>query len=213
MIQGGADFAILMASGFSRRFGGQNKLLIPFRGKPLARHTLDLVCGMDYFDGIFFVTADERVAALAAGLSVVPVPNRAPEKGRRESVRLGIEAAAAILAREGPEKAAHARYLFFPCDQPLLDAETVNRILETAGKTEPKSPRIVEPCFQGKPGNPCLFSAHFRRELISLGENESPRIVKARHPEALIRVEVSGPLALADIDFSETVEQLEKAST
>ncbi|MDR2159652.1 MAG: hypothetical protein LBP23_06260, partial [Treponema sp.] len=35
-----------MASGFSRRFAPENKLLVPFRGKPLARHTLDLVLGM-----------------------------------------------------------------------------------------------------------------------------------------------------------------------
>jgi CTP:molybdopterin cytidylyltransferase MocA len=45
--------AILMASGFSRRFGSANKLLATFRGKPLARHTLELACALDVFNRVF----------------------------------------------------------------------------------------------------------------------------------------------------------------
>ena len=48
-------FAILMASGFSRRFGDENKLLVPFRDKPLARHTLDLVLSVRVWERVFFV--------------------------------------------------------------------------------------------------------------------------------------------------------------
>jgi CTP:molybdopterin cytidylyltransferase MocA len=187
-------FAILMASGFSRRFGRENKLLFPFRGRPMARHTLDLVCEMNCFSGVFFVAADDRVAALAEGLPAAVIRNAAPERGQRESIRLGVEAA----ARDFPLDAGY--YIFFPCDQPLLDRATVRLVLDARGPG-----RIVEPRFRGRPGNPCLFSAAFRDELLSLGDGEHPRNIKARHPEAITAVEAANPLALDDIDGPEEI--------
>jgi molybdenum cofactor cytidylyltransferase len=196
-------FAILMASGFSRRFGSENKLLVPFRGKALARHTLDLVCGMDCFREIIFVAADERTAALAGGLPSRLVRNTAPERGQRESIRLGVEAAGAGAA---------SWYLFFPCDQPLLDAAVIRLILDAR-----RPGCIVQPCYRGKPGNPALFSGVFRRELLSLGRGERGRDLIRRHPESLVRVEIAEALfprsfpcsPLTDVDDPETLSRLE----
>ncbi|MDR1803319.1 MAG: nucleotidyltransferase family protein [Treponema sp.] len=183
--------AILMASGFSERFGGQNKLLVDFRGKPLAHYTLELAAGMRFPGGIFFIASSGEVAALASDFDIVRViKNTAPEKGLRESVRLGVEAAGTE-----PEY-----YLFFPCDQPFLDAVTVRRVLDAR-----ESGCIVEPHYGGRPGNPCLFSAAFREELLSLNEGETPRLIKTRYPQALRGVEISNPLALEDIDDEETL--------
>jgi molybdenum cofactor cytidylyltransferase len=207
-------FAVLMASGFSKRFGGGNKLLVPFRGKPLARYTLELVCAMDCFCGIFLVYADEQVAALAEGLPVTPIRNTAPENGQRESVRLGVEAADAVLAgsREPARAelpAEDAYYLFLPCDQPLLDADTLRRILDAR-----RSGYIVEPRFHQQSGGPAcrgspgLFSAAFRTELLSLKEGEQPRIIKSRHPELIIPAAITNSLALTDIDEPEDLPRL-----
>ncbi|MCL1993977.1 MAG: nucleotidyltransferase family protein [Spirochaetes bacterium] len=185
--------AILMASGFSKRFGEGNKLLAPFRGKPLARHTLELVSQIHFPGGIFFIAANDNVAALAAGLPAVTViRNRNPEKGLRESVRLGVEAAPA---------AAH--YLFFPCDQPLLDIATVKLVMAAA-----RQGCIVEPRHRGRPGNPCLFCASFREALLSLEEGQSPRGIKAASPGAVIPVEAQNPLALEDADTEESLARL-----
>ena len=186
--------AILLASGFSKRFGEQNKLLVPFRGKALARHTLELTAGLDFSGGIFFVTASDDVTALASDLCKIKViRNTSPEKGRRESVRLGVEAAGTDAGY----------YLFFTCDQPFLDSETVQSILDAR---QPGC--IVEPRYQGRPGNPCLFSSSFREELLSLVENETPRLIKKRHPEAIIGVEVRDALVLEDIDDEAALERL-----
>jgi len=194
MDSSGSVAAILMASGFSERFGKENKLLAPVRGKPMALYTLELVSTIKFSGGIFFVAASEEVAALAvvpslaqprAGSEIKVIKNNAPDKGLRESVRLGVEAAG--------KDAAY--YLFFPCDMPFLDADTVQGVLNAR-----QSGFIVEPRFHGKPGNPCLFSAHFRDELLSLEEGETPRIIKERHPEAVIGFDVKTPQILDDID-------------
>jgi len=187
-----------MASGFSERFKGRNKLLLPFRGKPLAGYNLDLVSSMEFPGGIFFIAARDDVAALAANFpGVTVVKNNAPDRGLRESIRLGLEAA-------GP---GAAYYLFFPCDMPFLNAGAIQDILNARQRG-----CIVEPCYRGVPGNPCLFSSVFREELLSLKEGETPRLIKERHPEALIRVEVSDSLVLEDIDNEETLRRLENFS-
>ena len=191
-------FAILMAAGFSRRFGGQNKLLAPFRGKPLARHTLELVCGMGCFEKVFFVYADEAVAALADGFEVTSVYNPAPEKGQGESARLGLTAAAQSARDYEPEY-----YMFFPCDQPLLDQDTVRLLLDAAHPGH-----IIEPVCPGGNHSPSLFSASFLDELLSLKQGEYPRLLKARYPQSVITVEIANPSLLADIDTVEDLQQL-----
>jgi molybdenum cofactor cytidylyltransferase len=223
---GGADriYAILMASGFSRRFGEGNKLLAPFRGKALARHTLDLVCGPDFslncFYRIFFVAAEDAVLALAEGLTLTTVRNEHPERGQRESIRLGLRAAGiedpegsktngGVVDRGGPAK-TEEYYLFFPCDQPLLDAATVRRIVEAR-----RPGCIVQPRYRGEPGNPVLFSGIFREELLSLAPGERGRNVIDRHRESLIKLELTeSPCPppqnlLTDIDDSQTLAALE----
>jgi len=188
--------AILMASGFSKRFGGKNKLLIPFRGKLLARYTLELAAAMDFRGGVFFVAARDDVAALAFDLpGVTVIKNSEPGNGPRECVRLGLEAA-------GP---GAEYYLFFPCDMPFLDAGTVQAILDVR-----RHGCIVEPCYRGRPGNPCLFSAFFREELLSLKENETPRLIKERYSKAIISLEAVNPLILEDLDDEETLVRFEK---
>ena len=206
--------AILLASGFSKRFGEQNKLLFSFRGKPLARYTLELASAMDFSGGIFFVAACDEVAALASDLrNVNVIKNGAPEKGLRESVRLGVEAAdtayAATKDAASVSDTCIESYLFFPCDQPFLDVATVRLIIDERVKTGGMG-CIVEPRYKGRPGDPCLFSRDFREELLSLKEGETPRLIKSRHPEALRGVEVLNPLVLEDIDDEESLERLSK---
>lgn len=184
--------AVLMASGFSERFGAQDKLVSCFRGKALARHTLELVCRASAFFGeLFFVAASEAVRELVRGLPVRVIWNEHPERGQAESIRLGVNASGAEY------------YGFFPCDQPLLDAETVGRL---AAACRPGC--IVEPAFQGIPGTPTFFSCTFRAELLGLQPGESGRVIKRRHPEAVITVPLSRPEPLFDVDTPEMLEAL-----
>jgi molybdenum cofactor cytidylyltransferase len=214
-----------MAAGFSKRFGEQNKLLATFRGKPLARHTLDLVCGLDCFSRIVFVAAEDAVLALAGGLPVTAARNEHPERGQRESIRLGLEAALAgngspggAASGKNPPRAgmdpAAEYYVFFPCDQPLLDATVVSRMLEAR-----RPGYIALPCYRGEPGSPVLFSGAFREELLALGGEEQGRDIIRRRPERLIRVEIPEPPVSQspryspriDIDAPRTLAQIELA--
>ncbi|MDR0377500.1 MAG: nucleotidyltransferase family protein [Spirochaetaceae bacterium] len=204
-----ALFAILLASGFSRRFGDENKLLVPFQGMPLARHTLDLVLSMKVWRGVFFVCADGRVAALASeaaapdGPPLEVIRNNAPEKGRRESVRLGVAAALQAASCPAPSGAGNAYYAFFPCDQPFLNAATVQRVLDAR-----RPGCIAEARFHGKPGNPAVFSDFFRNELLTLEEGETPKHIKHRHSGRIIPVELPSARPLLDIDSRQDLRDM-----
>ncbi|MDR0885025.1 MAG: nucleotidyltransferase family protein [Clostridiales Family XIII bacterium] len=178
--------AILMASGFSRRFGEEDKLLHLFRGKPLAVHTLELVSRMPEFDSIYFISASDAVAQLAEDFPVIRIHNDNPRRGSRESIRLGVQASSA------------EQFCFFPCDQPFLDACTVHNILSHAAKD-----RIVCPTLDGIPNSPSVFSARFREELLTIPAGEQGRSIRKNHPESLIFVPITNPHLLADIDTLE----------
>jgi CTP:molybdopterin cytidylyltransferase MocA len=183
--------AILMASGFSHRFGSENKLLQPFRGLPLALYTLKLVCRMPEFSRALFVAASGEVADLALGFPVTVIHNSAPERGLCESIRLGVQASDADY------------YCFLPCDQPLLDESVLRKLLRHAGPGT-----ITEPVVDGKRRSPSVFSAVFRDELLSLPNEAGGARVKERHGEAVVTVEFGDARFFTDIDTLEDWKRL-----
>ncbi|MFN3171897.1 MAG: nucleotidyltransferase family protein [Hyphomicrobiales bacterium] len=60
---------LLLAAGHSRRFGEDNKLLAPYRGRPLVSHAADAMreAGLDY---LIATVSDERVADLLEGFDL-----------------------------------------------------------------------------------------------------------------------------------------------
>lgn len=188
--------AILMASGFSHRFGAENKLLARFRGQPLAAHTLATVCGCGAFNSVYFVCAEPAVAALAWDYPVHLLHNSAPEHGQSESIRLGVAAAEADF------------YVFFPCDQPLLRGETLAALLKAA-----KPGRITVPILHGRQTTPAVFSGSFRAQLLALAPGQNARSIKQAYPNLVDAIAVPYPESLADADTPEALLALEHAGT
>lgn len=183
--------AIVMASGLSRRMG-KNKLLLPYRGKPIAAYTLDLVKGLDLKERIL-VTAYDEVAALGKERGFQVVINDENEEGKAASIRKGLDAA---------EDADG--YLFFVADQPLLKKETVEKMLRLFEKEN----RIIAPVYRGRKGNPVLFPAGFKEELSGLtGDEGGSKIVKR---ESYLPLEIDNPRELEDIDTVESYERLKR---
>ena len=183
---------ILMASGLSKRFGVQNKLLASFHGEPLALHALRLACATQGIHQVLCVWADPAVAALAKGLPLTLLHNPHPQRGQRESIRLGVAASQAEY------------YLFLPCDQPFLQPADLHALLAAR-----QPGKIAVPTHKGKTGSPALFSSAFREELLTLEAHQHARTIKTRHPKALLSVELPNEWALVDIDTPEELHRLQ----
>ena len=117
---------ILLAAGSSRRFGG-NKLLAPWRGRPLYRyglHTLAAVCAARADAALLVVTNTPAIAQAAAACGAHAVPSPHSAQGQSASIRAGLDAAGPLAPGDF--------LLFAVADQPLLRAATVHRLLDLA---------------------------------------------------------------------------------
>lgn len=185
--------AIILAAGFSRRMEGKDKLLLPFRGKALLTHTLQLVAGLPFARRLL-VSTPNRLDIVELPDNMHAVLNFHPERGQSESVRLGVEAAPATGA-----------YLFFTGDQPLLNAKAIRPLLEQADDCH-----IIYPQVVGRPASPTLFPARFRGDLLALSGDTGGRAVRAAHPDACRPVEVHNQDGFYDIDTEEDYHRLLK---
>lgn len=180
---------VIMASGLGKRFGG-NKLMADFRGRPMIQRALDATEGL--FTRRVVVTRHESVAELCREQNVEVVLHDLPN--RNDTVRLGLEALGDLDC-----------CMFLPGDQPLLRRETVALLLENR-KENPNS--ILRPVYEDMEGSPVLFPSWAFPELKNLPEGKGGNVVIKNHPHDIIRISVSDPFELADVDTRETLALL-----
>ncbi|MBV8880559.1 MAG: molybdenum cofactor guanylyltransferase [Planctomycetaceae bacterium] len=120
----------ILAGGASRRMG-RNKALLPFRGKPLLRHQLDLLTPL--FPEIL-LSANDPAPYSPFGLRIVP---------DLFAERCSLSGIHALL------KAATAPRVFVvACDLPFLNPDLIRKLLELPGDVDvvvPKSDEGLEP--------------------------------------------------------------------
>lgn len=181
--------AVLMASGFSRRFGA-NKLLERVDGIPMIQRAMAAVPAR-LFQRALVVSACSEILSLAQAEGYLPLFNPGAAEGQSASIRLGLSE---LLDMDG--------VLFSVCDQPWLRRESVERLME-GFCASPDC--ICALSWQGKRGNPVIFPAAFFPELLALtGDRGGGRVIQA-HPERLRLVEVRDGRELQDIDTPENL--------
>ena len=176
--------AILLASGYGRRYGS-NKLLDTWEGVPLYRRALKAL-PLDRLDRAVVVSQYGEVLAEAGRLGCLPVLNCHPWEGVSASIRLGLLAA---------KDAGGA--LFAVCDQPWLTRDSVSR-LAAAFRRRPDSIHALG--WEGERGNPVIFPARLFPELAALRGDRGGGTVIARHPELLRLTRAASPRELEDAD-------------
>ena len=180
---------VIMAAGNAVRFG-ENKLAALFRGKPLIWHALEAV--PSDLEAVV-VTQYPEVEAMAAEFGFACLKNSHPHWGISYTIRLGT---------------THLSHcdgiLYLVSDQPLLQRESVQRVVE-AWKAHPDC--IVGAAHDGKRGNPNLFPKRFFSELMALEEDHGGNTVIRRHAEALLTVEVPKN-QLTDVDTPTALQDL-----
>lgn len=178
---------ILMASGYSRRMG-RNKLLLPFRGKPLFRHGLEAACA-SRLDHCIVITNQPEIMGFCQSSGIRYIENNLASEGQSASIRLG--------AAHAP---AGSSYMFLPADQPFLSPDIINRLI-SAGKESPGS--IIIPKYNGISGSPAVFPHALKAELCALSGGARGSKVIREHSGLLRFIHFEEDLPLADIDTPE----------
>ncbi len=182
--------AIVLAAGFSNRYGSLKLCAALDNGKTVYEQTLANIHAA--VPDILVVTRPELTARLPKTAARLVSFDHA-ERG------MGATLAFAIKQIDTWQGA-----LICLADMPFITPESYRLI--AAASTED---RIVIPRAQGQQGNPVAFGRRFFPELIRLTGDNGGRAVAKAHPEALQHLELDDAAILADIDKPEDLRQLQ----
>ena len=194
--------AVLLAAGSGSRLGRRPKSLLELDGVPLIRRALAALAAAGV-DEIVVVTGHhaEQVEPALQGLAVGCVRNPAPDAGQTSSQRLG-------LASLGGELDA---VLVALADQPLLDAQDIRDLIQ-AWTQRPAGIDVVHPQVNGQRGNPVIFSAAVRADVLAGAADFGARQWQGVHPERVHPFVTSNRHYRTDIDTPEDLESFVRES-
>lgn len=188
---------ILLAAGASQRMG-ENKLLLPFRGKPILQHVIDTAHHSSLAPLILVL--GPKSAAIRAEIdtrSTFVIENPAPANGYGSSLQTGLKALSGICSGA----------MFLLGDQPLLSVATIEKLVAAFHK-EPE--RWVAPSWKGQRGNPVITPSSWFDKIYALEGDTGPR-EHLKDPAANLKlVEVEDKGVVFDIDNPEDYRRLQK---
>jgi molybdenum cofactor cytidylyltransferase len=175
---------VVLAAGLSRRMGGPNKLLAPYRNRPLAAWALACAGAVAAEQRVLVLGRNgAEVAALGSdGFRAIDNPN--PDDGLASSLRLGLAALGAVEA---------AAILL--ADMPDISPALVDALFATLGDGYASVPR-----HDADWGNPVVLSAAAIADARSLTGDRGARALLTAHADALRFVEWPDRSIFRDLD-------------
>ena len=194
---------IYMAAGNSRRFGS-NKLFYELDGKPMYRHLLDRLAGIENRynksksdSRTIDITVVTRYREILDYCACIPdchaVISPDSEKGISYTIKAGI-----MAVQEQKKTGMQDYYMFAVADQPYLKSQSVIKLIDrvlknTGGKRLAFSLRCGDAV-----GNPCVFNSSLIPQLLSLEGDKGGRSVAKKHD--CVYVDIADERELMDID-------------
>ena len=189
--------AVLLAAGQGSRLGGRPKCLLELGGVPLLRRQLIALSGGGV-DELVVVLGHHaaRIEPVVSEFPVSVVRNPEPEQGQASSTRVGLQALPEVDC-----------VLVALADQPLLHAQDVSELIK-AYKQRGEGIELVQPLVEGQPGNPLVFSASVREQILAGPGDAACRRWQERHASQVLRWPTSNRRYAVDIDTEQDIEAL-----
>jgi nicotine blue oxidoreductase len=189
--------AILLAAGAGSRFGG-DKLLAPFRGRPLIEATLSGLRGAPVDEIIVVVGAEgERLRSISIAYETRTVENPDWAEGMSTSIRAGLRACASD---------AQAAVVCL-ADQPLVGAEAVERLVGAFRL----GARVAVATYDSEMRNPVLFAKEVWPLLLrEMSGDKGARVFLKQHLKIVTEVPCDDVANPADVDTVEDLRRLEE---
>lgn len=177
--------ALVLAAGYSRRFGSDKRSQCLGSGQTLLEASLALPCAR--FDEVWLVLRPGEPRPLGLPETIRVVQSTRTRLGLAHSIAAGADQIA---------RASQADALaIFLADMPFIRSDTLDA-LRAACSAE----HICVPTHEGVPGHPVVFGRRFWPELCQLVGDSGARAVLQRHAHAVRRIAVDDPGILLDID-------------
>lgn len=167
---------MLLAAGAGSRMGHRPKSLLELDGEPLICRQLSALATAGVAEVVLvlghYAEQIEKALIAVKDCSFTRVLNPDCEAGQISSLRLGLQALS-------PDISA---VLVALADQPLVDADDLGALIQ-AYEERPAGTQFVQPTVQGLPGNPVLFSAAVRAQILSAGAHVGGQQWKLANPD------------------------------
>jgi molybdenum cofactor cytidylyltransferase len=192
--------AVLLAAGAGARMGGRAKALLELGGVPLVQRQLSALssAGVDEIV-IVLGTHAQRIRPLIEHWPVAVVCNLRPDDGQVSSQRLGLAALSANLDA----------VLVALVDQPLIDAQDIRSMI-CAFKNRADGKSVIVPHVAGQPGNPVIFSAAVRDQILQGDITMGCRQWRSQNPAAVLNLDTDNRHFVLDVDSPEDIELFER---
>lgn len=175
---------VILAAGFSRRFG-EDKLLQPLaNGGTVIESTVSLY--QSVFDEVIVVTRknNDQLRDLLDRRNISTVLSENAGLGMSQSI-------IAAVRDKSPDKG----WLMALADMPFVAQETVSKLAAHAHKEV-----IVQPLYEGQAGNPVFIGSSFKPQLLLLEGDVGAKNVINNSSNSLVTLECGDPGVLQDID-------------
>jgi molybdenum cofactor cytidylyltransferase len=194
--------AVLLAAGAGRRMGGRPKALLELGGVPLVLRQLIALsdAGLDELVIVLGHHA-QQILPVIEHFPVTVVRNGRPDDGQVSSQRLGLGAL-------NPNLDA---VLIALADQPLINEQDITALIG-AFKKRPEGTSVVVPRVGGQPGNPLIFSAAVREQILAGEGGLGCRHWRAANPSAVHHFDSDSRRYILDLDTPEDVERFERTT-
>jgi CTP:molybdopterin cytidylyltransferase MocA len=178
--------------------GLRPKSLLQLGGVPLIRRQLIALSGAGV-DEVVVVLGHyaERIEEAVKEFPVTLVRNLNPDDGQVSSLRLGLQALSPKLDA----------VLVALADQPLINSQDINDLIG-AFKKRPEKTQVVQPTVDGLPGNPVMFSAEVRDQILQGHANIGCRQWQSTHPEHVHAWSSTNLRYRTDVDTPEDIQAL-----
>ena len=186
--------AIILAAGESRRMGVQNKLLLQIDSEVLIRKFVKSVSN-SLVDAVLVVVGfeAEKIKAVLHDQAVKFVENPSYEEGMTTSIQSGVKAS----SNES------TGLMICLADMPFAETSDLNLLIQAFNDyRSTESSLIIVPVFQGKRGNPVLFSEVFRDKILT-HKGEGCREIVRQFPHYVKEISMENDNLLRDIDTPE----------
>jgi len=192
--------AVLLAAGSGSRLGHRPKSLLELGGVPLIRRQLIALSGAGV-DEVVVVLGHhaELIEPVVQNFPVTLVRNPDPDAGLNSSQRLGLAALAGKLDA----------VIVALADQPLLGAADYTALIG-AWKKRPEGAEVVYPEVGGERGNPVVFSAAVREQILAGDVRLGCRQWQQAHPQAVAPFVTDNRRYKVDIDTPDDLERFER---
>ena len=190
---------IILAAGAATRFG-QPKQLLRLKDKYLIERVLDAALNSRLARVVLVLGFAHQKIQKALGKKLLHAKlqievNPHYQKGQSHSLQVGLSSVINTFPA----------VMFLLADQPLVDAATINCLLDKFWSADKD---IGVPTFHGKRGNPSIFSQKFYQHIMKIKGDIGARQIINAHPERVLEIEIKNPLLFSDVDTPEDFEKI-----